>query len=582
MGPWSWSAARRALQIQALRLRSGSQAISVQGTLAPDGPVQAEVHVQRLQIGPTIRMVAPNAAVPQGQINLDLNLNGTLQQPRAQGQLQVSSLTWEKQQLGEMRAEINVADMILRTDLRWQNQARELLRVNGTLGLSADGALAMQVRTPDLDLAILNPVSQAITHSAGRLHLDLQLTGTLRQPQAHGFLELRDGELQLQATGERYREMQARVLFAGERLTIERMHVGSRSGSLQLTGWIETAGTTLRQLDLSLQAKDFTAMRTAMIEAIISSDLSVRGSLDDMKATGTVTVPRARVTVKDLPTGGVKEVQPWQLTVPGVYGPGPQAVMASHGDATRPARDEAPLPFLQADLRLDLPRNVWIHAPGTAIELSGDIHVTKARHQPFVLSGSASTVRGFASLYGKKFVLEEGHIIFTGSPEINPQLDVKVTHQVSNYQVMAVVAGRALTPKITLSSTPELPQADIVSLLVIGKTTERLTSTERNSLSSQVGQFAGDFVAGQLEGIVGESLGLDTVGVTAGEGLGLGSVSVGRYVTQDIFLTYEREFSGDGGNKVGVEYSINPNLKLKGSSSDTGESAVDFLWRKDY
>jgi autotransporter translocation and assembly factor TamB len=31
-----------------------------------------------------------------------------------------------------------------------------------------------------------------------------------------------------------------------------------------------------------------------------------------------------------------------------------------------------------------------------------------------------------------------------------------------------------------------------------------------------------------------------------------------------------------------VEYSINRRLKLKGSSSDTGESALDLLWRLDY
>jgi autotransporter translocation and assembly factor TamB len=240
------------------------------------------------------------------------------------------------------------------------------------------------------------------------------------------------------------------------------------------------------------------------------------------------------------------------------------------------------LPFLSADVRVTLPRNVWVQAPGTAVELSGDIKVTKEHAQPFVLSGSIATVRGFAGFYGKKFVLQEGQVTFTGSPDINPLLDVTVGHKVSDYVVTVRVEGKAKQPQIIFSSTPELPQADIISLLVLGKTTDRLTSSEQNALSSQAQQVAGSLVAGQLERALGGALGLDTVDVTAGDKLGSGSVSVGRYITQDIFMSYERDLGAEGANKVGIEYSFSPRLKLKGSGSDTGESAVDFLWRKDY
>jgi autotransporter translocation and assembly factor TamB len=119
-------------------------------------------------------------------------------------------------------------------------------------------------------------------------------------------------------------------------------------------------------------------------------------------------------------------------------------------------------------------------------------------------------------------------------------------------------------------------------LLLIGKTTDRLTSSEQTAFSSQAQQVAGNLIAGQLEKTLGKELGLDTIEVTAGNQLGTGSVRVGRYVTQDIFLSYERDLSGKEGNTVGVEYSFNRRLKLKGSSSDQGETAIDLLWRTDY
>jgi translocation and assembly module TamB len=339
---------------------------------------------------------------------------------------------------------------------------------------------------------------------------------------------------------------------------------------------------TLRRVDLSIQAQDFTAMRTPTIEAVVSTDLAVRGSLQEMSATGSVTVPRARMVMKEMPGGGVKDVQPWELTVQGVYGPGPDAGAGANGAPATPLQTEAPLPFLHADLSVNIPHNVWVQGPGTAVEVSGEIKVTKGLGEPFVVSGGMKTERGFASFYGKKFGLKEGQITLTGSQEINPLLDITATHRASTYLVSIHVEGKARQPQITLSSTPELPQADIVSLLLIGKTTDRLTGSEQRVLSNQLQQVAGSAIAGQLEKVVGKSLGLDTIEVTAGDKLGAGSVSLGRYVTQDIFLSYERQLGQDGGNKVSIEYSLNPRLKLKGSSSDAGASAVDFLWSLDY
>ncbi len=581
--------AQGTLQVQRLLLRSGSQQISVQGRLAPTGLVNIEVHIAQVQIQPAVRALVPNATPPAGLINLDLTLGGTLQQPQMQGELRMTSLAWQNRALGEVRATIALQGKTLRTDLRWRDQTREIMQVSGTLGLSPESALALNVLATDVDLATLASGISGISESAGLFRLDLQLTGTLRQPQARGSLEVHHGALRLAATGERYQDIEARMVFAGNRVDIERLYVGSRGGPLQLMGRVETANMTLQRIDLSIQAQDFAAMRTPAYEAVVSTDLTVRGSLQEMSATGSVTVPRARMVVNEIPGAGPKVVQPWELTVKGVYGPGPAAVAARDGASPASLGPEVPLPFLRADLRVNMPRNVWVQGPGTAMEMSGDLRVTKALREPFVLSGSVQMVRGFAGFYGKKFVLQEGQVTFTGSQEINPLLDVTVTQKVSTYVVTVHVEGKAKQPKITFSSTPELPQADIISLLVIGKTTDRLTSGEQNALSNQLQQAAGSLVAGQLEKLVGKSLGLDTIEVTAGDKLGSGNVSIGRYVTQDVFLSFERQFGQPeggskqaGGNKVSVEYSLNPRLKLKGSSSDSGASTVEFLWNLDY
>jgi autotransporter translocation and assembly factor TamB len=570
------------LDIQRFTLRSGAQRLSVTGRLAQAGALGMDVQVQQLQIGPSVRAVKPDAAVADGQLSLELSLGGTLQQPQGKGSLQLTSLTYQGRTLGEMRAALELANQAARTDLRWRVQGRELLQVQGSVGLSANGVLAMQIRAPGLPLEMLQGLVPGLTHSAGTLNLDLQAAGTLQQPRLNGSLVMDNGALQLAATGERYRDMQMRIVMTGDRIDIQQLRVGSQSGPLEVMGWAQLAGSTLQQVDVTVRAQEFTAMNTPGIQAMVNMDLAVRGSLQAMTATGTVTVPRLQVVTNKLPMSGRKDVQPWELTVQGVYGPGPAAVAAGDEGAAVPLQVDVPLPFLRADMRVDIPRNAWIHGPGTAVEMSGDLHISKELEQPFVLSGMITIVRGFASAYGKRFVIQQGQVTFTGDPEINPLLDITVNHTVSNYVVAIHVEGKARKPEIIFSSTPELPQSDILSLLIVGKTMDRLTSSEQQDLSSQLGGAAGGMIAGQLQEALGGALGLDTLTIGAGESFGSGSVSIGQYVTQDIFMSYEFGMGKGGGNRVGVEYSITPRFKLKGSTTDNGASAIDFLWRRDY
>jgi autotransporter translocation and assembly factor TamB len=85
-------------------------------------------------------------------------------------------------------------------------------------------------------------------------------------------------------------------------------------------------------------------------------------------------------------------------------------------------------------------------------------------------------------------------------------------------------------------------------------------------------------IAGPLQEAIGGALGLDMFTIGAGDS----SVSIGEYVTQDLFLSYDVGMGKGGGNRVGLEYSITPELKLKGSTSDNGASSIGFLWRRDY
>ena len=97
------------LQIQRLDLRSGSQEIRLQGTLDPQGVVQGEVRIQQLQLRPAVQTFAPDLAVPDGRLDLELTLAGTWQRPQGQGRLSLTAIQWQKRQFGDIQATVGLS-----------------------------------------------------------------------------------------------------------------------------------------------------------------------------------------------------------------------------------------------------------------------------------------------------------------------------------------------------------------------------------------------------------------------------------------------------------------------------------------
>lgn len=566
-----------AIRFDDFHLQYGEQAIRASGSLHPSGPLAASLVVHQVDIEPWLHAFVP-AVAASGRLSLDLAAAGRAERPEVTGVVQLSDFAWNELPLGRVRVDLGFADDKLENHLLWQDGSRELLEVKGTLGLRDDYPLDLKATSSSLDLARLAALFDNVEQSGGSLDLRLHVGGTVKAPDLNGGLAIRGGTLRLVPAGELYHDVQAQLTLANNRLDIDRLSAASSTGTLRTSGWLETDGLRLKHLQLSLQAQEFTAVNTASFQARFTGAVEAQGSLDALALKGDLTVPRARIRVDHFGVGPAS-VLPSDLTVSGVYGGAPEEEVG----AKEEAEPESPvMRMLQTELRLRLPRNVWVVGPETAVEVQGSLLVDKNFNEPFVIGGNAQAIRGFVTYKGRKFEIERGRIAFTGADKINPILDVVGRHDVSDYAITLHVEGESRSPRLTFSSTPDLPEEDILSLLAFGKTIDRLSGSEQTALSAQGAAIAGNILSGILEKRVGNTLGLDTLEVDVGDELGTGSVRGGRYVTQDLFLSYERQLGEQSGNTVEVEYSLGPRVKLKGASDDQGQSSLDLFWRIEY
>jgi translocation and assembly module TamB len=210
------------------------------------------------------------------------------------------------------------------------------------------------------------------------------------------------------------------------------------------------------------------------------------------------------------------------------------------------------------------------------------VRARKNANEPLLLIGAIETVRGWYSLYGRKFRLEHGIIRFTGATSIDPSLDVVAQYTLPKYRVEVVVSGTAREPSLSLRSEPALEQADILSLLIFGKPANALNAGEKSSLQSQALHTAAGYIASDLRRALASELGLDNLEFDLGQTLEQSRIGAGTYVTRDIFVSTSQPLQDKHGREFSLEYSLDENWQIKVITTTHGNSGADLVWQKRY
>ena len=237
---------------------------------------------------------------------------------------------------------------------------------------------------------------------------------------------------------------------------------------------------------------------------------------------------------------------------------------------------------LPLDLTVEMPRRVFVRGRGLDSEWAGKLAVAGTIEQPDV-KGKLEMVRGQVAALGKTFKFERGSIDFLGGEAIDPMLDMKAEHAGKDLSVTVQVTGRASDPSITLGSTPDLPNDEIVSRLLFGKSTTQLSAVEAAQLATTAAELSGGGVSGgMLEGLR-KVLGVDVLRIeTVGEGdAASAGIAAGAYATEEIYIEATQGTAADSGT-VEVEVEVSPHIFIDSEVGQTGDSNVGIKFKWDY
>jgi translocation and assembly module TamB len=367
-------------------------------------------------------------------------------------------------------------------------------------------------------------------------------------------------------------EVKSVLLLSPTELRFTEISARAGDGTLTGGGSVRLSNYLPGAIGLRLNLHNWPAISTRRYQATIDADLNASGSADAPKLSGVVQVVNATIhpdlafltnTGPLAPDPTITVIRAGQ-TLPDFAATGPplETNTAPSQSDTIPAAItlSESLDRIAVDIKIAIHRDTWIRHPDASAELEGQLQVSRKPGKQVIVVGQIQTVRGWMAFHGRRFDLASGTILFTGGRRIDPSLDIDARLTVSEYMIDVLVTGVASKPILKLQSSPQLAQADILSLILFGKTSSALGKAERTSLRQQGVTMAAGAAAATIGKQLSQSLGLESLGFDlSGVGAGGNEVGFGRYVTRDIYVSASQDVSGVNGKparKVTVQYYI--------------------------
>ncbi|SFP96239.1 autotransporter secretion inner membrane protein TamB [Variovorax sp. OK605] len=572
--------ARIARQSGDIRVQAGEAALVTRITSSGTGTAS-----ERTMNSASAGGEAPStpAGLRQAELRLD-----------AEGDAVRATLAWDSERAGKINADINT---------RVQQRA-------GGWQWAPDAPLGGTIKAALPNLGVWSMLAPPGWRVAGTLDASATLSGNRAVPRWNGTLGADKLALRAPVEGLDLRDGRLRATLSGDSVQITEFTLkggagsnariggqsGNRStaaseartdgGTLSATGnlaWGPASGTA-SGIRMALQAQ-LRALRVLVRtdrQVTLSGDLQARLDNGQFSVRGKLRTDRAVIILPDetAPSLGsdvvvrsaAKDREAAEAAQREAASADAQAAQAPKAQTTKPP---------DIVVNFDLGDDFAVQGRGITTRLEGDLEIRSTRlNAPPRITGEVKTVKGQYRAYGQQLDVETGVARFNG-PFDNPALDILAIRPNLSQRAGVQITGSAQSPRVKLYSEPALSDAETLSWVILGRASA--TSGGESALLQQaalslIGKIGGSGSGGSLA----SRFGLDELGFKgpgSGGDLRESAVTLGKRLSKDFYLTYERSIGGTFGTLF-IFYDLTTRLTLRGQAGQT--SGVDLIYTVKY
>lgn len=563
------------VSLDAVRFDVGGGRVTATGTAGQNLDVTLALQSLPLSVA---NAVAPGLGLA-GTIDGTARITGTASKPAATFTLNGAGIE------AAAISGVGIAPLYFTADGSFADGAVRLrtLTGQGAGGLRFSGSGTVPLNGGAIDVAISGSAPLALANRfvadrggqlSGNLSFDVAVRGTVSSPRATGSVAIRNG-------GYVDPDLKLRVIDIAGNATLsgDRIQIGTLTGALATGGRVAVAGGIGLgagfPADLSVRLDQARYADGNLFVATVSGDLRLSGPvLASPTLSGNLAIEKADITVPENFGGGAAMIEVRHIDPP-------RKVTTTLARAATVDSGGAPVPqsrpsVLQLDVALTAPNQIFIRGRGLDVEVGGSVQLRGpvTSIQPV---GAFHLIRGRLSILGKRLTFDRGEVTLIG--DLDPYLDLAATVEGDDLTASVRVSGRASDIQVDFSSEPSLPQDEVISRLLFGRSIAELSPLQIARLAAAAAELAGGGSGGGLVDSLRERAGLADLDIVTDQNGNVG-LRAGRYIQDNIYLGVEAGANGTG--RVTVNLDLTDNIKARAAASSTGESDLGVFYEKDY
>ena len=429
----------------------------------------------------------------------------------------------------------------------------------------ADASVTIKAKRFDL-LPVLAFAPGPAGGAAGRLDANLSIRGLdLQTAKLAGRLHLEDGRIPIAPQVGTLRRSKIDVVVGDTAIDVNVdgwLGPGTVKGTAKIgiTGAMPTGGEGSFKLRK--------VQPIGVVEPSINADVSMKLKKGDDRWIADIDVRNGVVKV---PEGRGEQLKPVGAPVDMVFMTGERMTRGSM------AKEPPSRPAIVANITIG---STFIESAEVRSIVKGKLQVTTDGYAVGI-TGRIDADRGTLDLFGHRYQVERASIRFDGTPD--PLLDIRITHEFPEVTTVTEVRGRLSKPDLVMTSNPgTYSQGQLLGFLLGGEPDGQPGDARDRATAAGT-----SFVANKIGGYVKDALpiDLDVLRYEAATASSSAAVTVGTWLSRDLFLAYRRRLEArpdENANEGDIEYWLSRRVLVEGVIGDRNINGVDLLWRKRY
>ncbi len=448
--------------------------------------------------------------------------------------------------------------------------------LNGPLSIRARGRIPMNTLALYID---------ELYDIQGTTNLDATITGTIKDPDIQAELTCSGLEFTIPELYQRLYDGKGTIRLTRDKIIIDGFSGKIDTGEFRISGSVDIEKFTPVFLDVNLNLSSLPVYLPDTMDVYLNADLNIKGSQKKSVAGGDIVLIEG-VYYKDIklmPLDIIKNVTTKRRKI-------------------TPETPETDLPFLKnMTLDIDVKQRSPFLVDNNIAQLSmhTDVNMTGNLLRP-IISGQTKINEGLILYLKREFNVKSGVIDFINPYKTEPYINISGEITIRKYTIMLKVTGEPEHLGFEFSSTsPELSQEDILSLIIIGRTRSEIENPEQQPQMSTSEMLAG-MLASTFQREIKKTTGLDYLEVETDEDEDDTSgdddtredgktpsqrikVTFGKQLTKRLTMKYAVESKrGEMNQEVLSEYKFIENIIFNGSYDTQGEFGGEFVYRLEF